>query len=318
MKHHYLLLATGLAYGLVCPPSLAKDKPPVFVESEAVRGSPTVVLDPAMAYVYVRTDIPTPLLFTRIPIAEEQAVWEKLRADALAEARARYMRRLPDYERDKAAAMRDPNFPKPRPLVEPTEANFVFPAFARMAYFSLGPQNRLSRKAGSIYLQAVTPGTYRFYGNLDFSLGAGVCYCMGSVKFDAPAGVITDLGSLTSNIVESAKAAEPGDSSSPLRMAIPMRLRPVAVTDAVDQRLAELPRAAANFRAAGKTPNYFGVSIGRLPAIDGVLAYDRDRIIDVRAAAPVTPMPPLPVDASNAPEADSRAMPTKTEAFPPA
>jgi hypothetical protein len=30
-------------------------------------------------------------------------------------------------------------------------------------------------------------------------------------------------------------------------------------------------------------PNYFGLSIDRFPAIDGVMRYDRDRIVDLTA-----------------------------------
>ncbi|HLL31602.1 MAG TPA: hypothetical protein VK403_11445, partial [Allosphingosinicella sp.] len=47
-------------------------------------------------------------------------------------------------------------------------------------------------------------------------------------------------------------------------------------------RLSGLPVVAADLRAAGKMPNYFGIEIDRLPAVPGVLAYERDKVVDVK------------------------------------
>ncbi|HZG45159.1 MAG TPA: hypothetical protein VEZ41_02685, partial [Allosphingosinicella sp.] len=111
---------------------------------------------------------------------------------------------------------------------------------------------------------------------------AGVCYCLGSVRFTAHAGAIVDLGR--------AVAAEPvkapaEDGSSPLTIAaLSYKLEPVAQDMAVDPRLKGAVIRPAEYRAAGKLPNHFGLPIDRLAPIPGVLGYDRDRILDLTAA----------------------------------
>lgn len=44
---------------------------------------------------------------------------------------------------------------------------------------------------------------------------------------------------------------------------------------------------AAVFTASGKFNNIYGVMVSRLPPVPGVLAYDRDRVIDAKSGAPV-------------------------------
>jgi hypothetical protein len=68
-----------------------------------------------------------------------------------------------------------------------------------------------------------------------------------------------------------------------------LALDPVDSNTPVDPRLSSLPRIAADLRAAGKVPNYMGIAISRLPAIKGVLGYQRDRVIDRKAAAEAAP-----------------------------
>jgi hypothetical protein len=49
----------------------------------------------------------------------------------------------------------------------------------------------------------------------------------------------------------------------------------------LDPRIASLPIRRAEFHAVGKLPNFFGVRLGRIPAMPGVIDYDHDRIIDL-------------------------------------
>ncbi len=49
--------------------------------------------------------------------------------------------------------------------------------------------------------------------------------------------------------------------------------------------LQNTPSEIADFRATGKINNFFGLTIDRMPEIDGVLAYSRDRVIDLKAKA---------------------------------
>ena len=55
----------------------------------------------------------------------------------------------------------------------------------------------------------------------------------------------------------------------------------------VPSSLASMPRGPAQYRAAGKIDNFFGVMVDRLTALPGVLAYQRDQVIDVPTGAPV-------------------------------
>lgn len=265
-------------------PALAKEKPPVFVEAKHVKDGPAVTLDPAKAYVLLRTPGAMPLSFVRIPTADDQSAYDKLRAAAFEDAREDYAKKLKRYEDAKASAARTPGLKIPDKPNEPTEANFQFTPFAQLANFGMGPFNRFANKGGTVYLHAVTPGTYRLHGQNDPLLGGGVCYCMGSVTFEAAAGTITDLGTLGANPAGDEPPVK-NDSSAPRTFAFALTLVPAAVDAPVDPRLASLPRTPAKLRAAGKMPNYWGIAISRLPAIPGVLAYERDRVIDASATA---------------------------------
>jgi len=219
-----------------------------------------------------------PISFVRVPTVDDQAAYDKLRAAAFEDAREDYAKKLKRWEDAKASAVRTPGLKVPDKPNEPTEANFQFVPFAQLANFAMGPFNRFANKGGTVYLHAVTPGTYRLHGQNDPLLGGGVCYCMGSVQFDAAAGSITDLGTLGANPAGDEPPVK-GDSSTPRTFAFALTLMPASAETPVDPRLTSLPRTAAKLRAAGKMANYWGIAVSRLPAVPGVLRYDQDRII---------------------------------------
>lgn len=260
----------------------AKSKVPVFVEAKHVKDSPTVTLDPAKAYILLRTPNAMPMHFVKIASTEDQIAYDRLRDEAFTEAKEDYVKAAAKYERDLAFAKKTPGWKVPPKPVEPTEANFQFTQFAQMANFTMGPLNRFYSKGGGTYLHAATPGRYRIFGQVDPLVGIGVCYCMGSVTFEAEAGKIADLGTMDIDLANSGPA-EKGDSSSPRVAAYALALEPVNELTPVDPRLKSLPRIPADLRAAGKMANYMGIAISRLPAIKGVLSYQRDRIIDKKA-----------------------------------
>lgn len=285
------LLASGLVLAFA-PSAAAAEKPPVFVEARPVKDKPAaVILSPDKAYVMIRAGkAGASFMFMKEPDAEDQAAYDRLRADALATERKRHARRMAGYERDLAdweKGRSDVQRPaKPVRPIEPTAENFEITPFPVLAQVPIGPVNRFAKGEESVYLHELTPGTYRLYGPVFVSPQgpmAGVCYCMGSVRFTAHAGAIVDLG----------RAAEPeivkpaaGDSASPLATsAFTFRLAPVTPDMPVDPRLKGVPIRPAEYRAAGKLPNYFGLAIDRLAPIPGVLDYDRDRIVDPVAPA---------------------------------
>jgi predicted membrane protein len=276
-----IVLSTALAMAIAMP-AAAKDKPPVFVETASIPDKPVFAFNPAKAYVLLRTEVATPLLLMKVPTAEDQSVYDKLRAGALDEARRKYAKKLASYNQSVALATKASGTRVPEKPVEPTEANFEFTPFGMMASVSVGPMYRFAKsKTSSTYLQELTPGTYRVYGTLSAVPGAaaaGSCYCMGSVAFEVKAGEITDLGVIM--------AGEPfvrvsGDSSAPVDLSGQKLFQAAPAGMVIDPRIAGQTITAARYKPVGKLPNYFGVTITRMPEMPGIFRYDRDKIVDL-------------------------------------
>ena len=103
---------------------------------------------------------------------------------------------------------------------------------------------------------------------------------MGSVRFEAPAGQIVDLGIIRY-------------SGSEAGVGVAAVITPAVVPYASGMtrpaRLDGLPVIPAELRAVDKIPNYLGGLINRHPALPGVLRYERDRVIDDRTGQAPTP-----------------------------
>lgn len=272
---------------LIAAPAMAGEKPPVFVKTKAMADKPSVTLNPAFGYVLLRTDVAMPMHLMRVPSDAERATYADLRARAFAEAHRKYEKKRRSYEEAlqarKGGAV---NTLVPEKPVEPTETNFEFVPFERMAAVSIGPTNRFAKQdgGGSTYLQELTPGEYRLYGPvmvMPQGGAAGTCWCMGSVKVEVRAGEITDLGYIATK--QSTPAFAVADKNFPVPLLVPNLLGPAPAGQAIDPRLANLPIRRANYRPVGKLPNYFGVMVGRIPEMPGVLRYERDQIIDLTA-----------------------------------
>jgi len=228
-----------------------------------------VVIDPSRAYVFYRSAEKVSMRVLREVTPMQRRAWESERAGAYAKARAKYERQFANWKKEDAAWRRIPQnqrigSPAPAKPDEVTPENFGFsPAeMSNFTDFTAGPQ--LSKDAGGYtYLIAVDPGTYSIYGQVVVGGNgvAGKCLCMGSVKFEAKAGRIVDLGQVDYPTIEPAKPS----------MALPDKLK-------------GLPVEPADFHAAAKVPNYFGILIDRMPAMPGVLRYERDIPVDVKTA----------------------------------
>lgn len=285
MKRQFALLAFAASLSVSAH---SKEKDYVFVETKPVKDAKVVKLDLAKAYVLIRTPNAMPLHFTKIPSAADKPEYEKLVDEGFAKAQKDYVKALKRYQSDLALAKQTKGSKLPEKPVEPTRETYQYLSFGQIANFTVGAFNRFySEKGDSAYLQEVTPGTYRFYGQVDPLLGMGVCYCMGSVTFDVELGKITDLGTLGAD-PDNSEPPEKGDSSSPRFAAYALALTPADNSTPIDVRISSFPRVNANFKAAGKTANYMGIGISRLPKIKGVLDYNRDMILDL-SAKPVAP-----------------------------
>jgi hypothetical protein len=283
----------GLAALAVAIVGAASPAPAQRIDSPAQQfgeGTP-LQLDPAQAYIYFRSYDRASYVFLREVTEAEQADHDQRRATALAEARERYPRELRRWEfaegecRDNRFAMCGNRRPRP---VEPTEANFAFAPPELDNFVGNGFRPRLVNDGGwSGWLIAVEPGTYSLYGTggiVGGRLQDGWCYCMGSVRFAARAGEITDIGEVQA-VPESGRARlTPEDFALGHleQLAVPGDSLPVP------PQFAQLPVVRAELRAADRMPNYFGMHITRLAPIPGVLDYRRDVVIDVRSGAAVT------------------------------
>ncbi len=168
--------------------------------------------------------------------------------------------------------------------IDPKAENVIHPSVSK-AYDSTPD--------GRVIFISLPPGRYVLAG-LTFrdATFMGTCLCMGTVSFEAKAGVITDLGYLLGETEGlppvSAEFPQPGpdgrrtwgDAFPPMLAAA---VRPAAPAMPVPEPLKGAPIVPADYRAFGKFPNYFLGAISRLLPVAGVLAYDTDRIVDLKA-----------------------------------
>ncbi|MEL7190601.1 MAG: hypothetical protein AAGK17_13695, partial [Pseudomonadota bacterium] len=169
---------------------------------------------------------------------------------------------------------------------KPGDFAFGFPPVEEGLMFSIGPLNRFAKsKTSSLYLQEVPPGEYVYYGTTN--LGYGACACMGTVSFEASAGTITTLRydgvwlDKDSNPIGRGKMPEGSDTNDAL-VRVAMVIEPMT-DEGRDPRLPSEWLRPAELRPVEFVPNWLGAEINRIAPIPGVLAYERDLVIDVKA-----------------------------------
>jgi hypothetical protein len=146
-----------------------------------------------------------------------------------------------------------------------------------------------------VMLVPVRPGTYILgvIGHMSSMMDTpvvGICPCMGTVKFEASPGVITDMGAIwvvpdgePTDIPELAKVVT-GKDTELSDHGWDIAIRPADPASHVPPTLRDLPRAPADYRATPSIPNYTGATLSRLAPLPGVLDYDKDgEVIDLKA-----------------------------------
>ncbi|HEU5285653.1 MAG TPA: hypothetical protein VFU20_03960 [Sphingomicrobium sp.] len=287
MRILMLISAAAAAFAAHAP---AAAKP---ASSQQFKAGTAISLDPAKAYLLVRSPLNLDVKLLREARPDEVEAYKAERSAALEKARSKYARKLAGYERDIKAwnamsANARAGQVKPERPVEPTDDNLAFKAIESDKFVTLWG-GRVFDKPSQARLIAVDPGTYRLYGQMiEGNNGSmlGFCLCMGSVDFDAAPGRITDLGSFRYPLAEALrdKVKPSWNGLTPGKGGLTgMRVEPMRPADPVPASLASLPREAAAYRAAGKIDNFFGVQIDRLTALPGVLSYRRDEVVDERS-----------------------------------
>jgi hypothetical protein len=240
-----------------------------------------VTVDQRKSYIFYRTTGMADVQFVREATAEDRAAYRIAREQAYVRARRDYERRLPQIRRHEAVCRQSEslqcrNWQRP-PEITPETFEYPPIELGNMIQVTRGPQFTREEPKYS-YLIAVDPGTYVLYGQIVATENGmvGTCLCMGSVKFEARAGRIVDLGAI--------RFGAPGGGSrgASARRFATLEVAPPEPSMPLPARLAGLPVAPAELRAAGKLPNFYGVEIDRHPALPGVLGYERDRVIDLR------------------------------------
>lgn len=267
-------------------------------EFKSVPDKKEVTLDPAASYLIVQTSSGSsmysfPLTFVRRPEPADIDDYLARRRAALEKAHAKWVKKHASWERELAdwnAMSKSLRASVSRPVepVEPTDANLAFPAIEQENMVMIGPFNRFAKGSGrSIFVHRVRPGRYAFYGPVNFANAvAGTCMCMGTIEFEVKPGQIVNAGMMRLNFMDERKRAkEAGEPLPKTELEMPETLNAISWDlpepgATLDPRLAGYAIVPADLRAAGRTPNYFGIQIDRLTPVPGVLAYDRDTIID--------------------------------------
>lgn len=255
-------------------------------ETRAVADKPQVVLNPAKAYVLVQGDYQVSPLLMRRPSAEEAQKHAERRAEELAKERAKWVKKHAEWERMIAALAKVPGADRPKEPQEPTEDNFPWPRYEQAHPVYVGPQNRFAKAEGgaSTYLQEVEPGEYVFYGNAGLGVPGGACACLGTVAFRAEAGKVTSLGKFRLPFLDAMRGAKENRPKTSLDLPAGTTLMAFAPAAFSDPRIPADMIVPARFTPVDRLPNWFGLEVDRVTAIDGVMRYERDKLVDRTSA----------------------------------
>jgi hypothetical protein len=282
-----LLLAT-----LTAPASaIAQAQPDILAYQ--FKAKETVTVMPDTAYILYRSKTKLEFKLLREVDEAQRVEHEAKRKEEFEKLFAKWEKKQARYEKEithwkkQDKAYKQANA-KPDMPVKPTLETIPFPA-AEMFNFVTVDGGRLFEKGAPIntYLLAVKPGTYLLYGSIiDNGQGTliGTCLCMGTLKFEALAGQITDAGEIRAVLTEAAAEKKEGWETMLVgqRNERPIKVEPAQAGQFMPAKLSGLNVVPAVYRAGQKLPNFFGILIDRISALPGVLAYDRDRVVDLR------------------------------------
>jgi hypothetical protein len=278
-------LIAGTVLGLALLPLSRPAIADPIEEKNVIAGKTKI--DSAKGYIFVSGAERQFGTFLRVPDDETRATWQKDWDKAFAKAQKRYVSALAQWQADLKIAEQTKSRPRDKPE-EPTRETFTIDPLDLRDAVNFGPMFVYAKGDRFSYLNSVKPGTYIWYGPLlVLPAGAsGTCWCMGTVRFEVKQGVLTNLGNVLwtrphfadqrditlqlggAKIAERAQAARAEVAAGGTHTDLPATLK-------------DWPAEVPVLQAAGKLNNYYGGMVSRLPAVDGVLAYKRDRVIDV-------------------------------------
>jgi hypothetical protein len=286
---------------LIAPAVLAARAPDEMIEIEA--GKP-VALRSDRAYILFRRIRPEGVpsvepVFLRIPSDSEMARYAAARRQAWLEAEPVLVRKREEQLRKKAEAEAAGTEFKgeipPPPSFE--TFNFVYDEVANVRRVDTD-RAFVRGKPESIYLVEVLPGEFVLYGA---SYGSAAlkpslftCMCLGTVGFQAPAGIVTDLGyfmgdmaNKPSKIPELKDETGLGSGSAAIFNPLAATVRPARANSPLPAGMDAASVRPARYRAVHRFVDPRAISITRLGAVPGILAYEGRRVIDVQTGTDV-------------------------------
>jgi|GEM_PF-4629458 hypothetical protein len=142
------------------------------------------------------------------------------------------------------------------------------------------------------FIGRLPPGSYVLAGTAYVDGGAALmltCLCMGTVKFDIAAGKLTDMGMLLAS-AEDMPATFPefdnlklGRSFGAPLMQYVIALRPATEASSILVGGISVVTLPAEYQAFGKFPNLLGGTVNRLAPVPGILGYEADQVVDLKA-----------------------------------
>lgn len=279
--------------------TLAQDVPHAM--REILQGEP-VTIQPHKAYFLLRIYRPAGVsniepVFLRVPSKAEMQAYNDARAAAFkAEEPALIAARQKALDKLRTAQAQGKTFKDTVPPV-PSLENFNFVWSVRSNVESLNAKGFFEDgDPVRYYLVEVPPGEYILYGATFHGMRLlYLCFCLGSIEFEAKAGKIIDLGTFIadqaktkSDIPELASETGFGPSSDPAIALIAGTIKPVAASDKVPSALGSSVAEPADYHAVGKFFHPGALGINRLVPVPSVLAYDRGKVIDVKSGEVMT------------------------------
>lgn len=285
------LLATALG-ALVLLAGATPAAAEAIEEKNLLKGKATI--EPDMGYIYLTGPTRMAGKFLRVQDADDIAAYRAELEEATAKAKAKFDKRLARWEDDAQRAAKQGVAAPEKPVFEQPQIGDL----QLRGAVDFGPMYVFAKTEGDegySYLSAAKPGWYIWYGTvvLDTNRGwQGQCLCMGTVRFEVKPGMVTDLGNALSALPdfahqEVAPAMDVVVSGAFSGTKVERPEGDLEASYGLPASLASYPSARAELHAQGKLNNFYGVMITRLPKIDGVLAYERDTIIDERTGAKV-------------------------------
>lgn len=287
MKIRLFTHAAAVSLAMLAIPAWAQ----AIEEKNLVSGK--VKIEPDSGYIYLTGSTRQIGLFLKVPSAEDVSAYTKEWEEAFKKAQDKYAKAFSRWQYDRELALKAKAKIPDKP-VEPKAESFSIGDLETRNSVSFGPEFVFSKdKAGGnySYMMKAKPGTYIYYGPIFFDPRAGatgMCYCMGSVQFQVKAGTITDLGNfLTAAPDSSLQKTAPGKKIVASGAFIGTKMDPNASTSGpvrfgLPDSLKSYASAQADFHAAAKMDNFYGLTVSRLPPVPGVLGYQRDKVVDLK------------------------------------